>query len=165
VPAPTSTVLPSAAAPAVSPSPVALAAAPEPVDEPDGAAGRHARPEQAAPEAVGRAAARRAAEREPVGRREAGRRPASRGSAPVVRSAPDPALLEGIELPQGQATPEQAEAIADLMLSRLSIEESAQQLPSPDDFPGGRWAAAGAGLVAVLLVLLLVYAVVGAIVD
>ncbi|MCA0328401.1 MAG: hypothetical protein LCI03_00695 [Actinobacteria bacterium] len=167
--APTSTVLPSSSAAdqAAGGSAVALA---EPMA--DTSAGRHARPEEPAPAPAptgGRAAARRAAEREPVGRREAGRsasgrREAGRRSSPV-RTAPDPALLEGLELPQGEATPEQAEALAEAMLTRLAVQESGQSLPSPDDFPGGRWAAAAAGLVVVLLVLLLLYAVVGAILD
>jgi hypothetical protein len=164
VTAPTSTVLPSSSAydASVGGSAVALA---EPLADPsDPPSGRHARPEAPAPAPApaptptgGRAAARRAAEREPVGRREAGRR--------AVAVAPDPALLEGIDLPQGEATPEQAAAIADQLLSRLAVQESAQSLPSPDDFPGGRWAAAGAGLAVVVLVLLVLYAVVGAILD
>ncbi len=172
VTAPTSTVLPSSSAydASVGGSAVALA---EPLADPsDAPSGRHARPEEpaAAPApAGGRAAARRAAEREPVGRREAGRASTSSGRREAGRRAvavaPDPALLEGIDLPQGEATPEQAAAIADQMLSRLAVQESAQRLPSPDDFPGGRWAAAGAGLAVVVLVLLVLYAVVGAIVD
>jgi hypothetical protein len=174
VTAPTSTVLPSSSAydASVGGSAVALA---EPLADPSAApSGRHARPEEPAPAPApaptgGRAAARRAAEREPVGRREAGRAATGSGRREAGRRtvavAPDPALLEGIDLPQGEATPEQAAAIADQLLSRLAVQESAQSLPSPDDFPGGRWAAAGAGLAVVVLVLLVLYAVVGAILD
>jgi len=109
------------------------------------ASGRHAK------EPVGRREAPRpAAAREPVGRREARR----------ATQTLDPSLvLEGIDLPSGEATPDQVEEIADRMLARLAVAEPQARVLDPADLPGGKWgfaAAAGAGVLAVMLLLLTV---------
>jgi hypothetical protein len=67
------------------------------------------------------------------------------------------AVLEGLDLPQGgEATPEQVEAIAEQMLSRLSVTEPQSRVLDPSELPGGKWglaAACGLGFFVILLVL------------
>lgn len=140
---------------------------PRPVDDVLPASTRSAAPTAGAriaeePEPVGRReAGRHAKEPEPIGRREAGRREAGRGSA--TRTLDRTADLEGIEIPTGEVAPEQVDEIADQMLARLAVSERSRRMFDPDDVPGGRWTVAGAGGVVVLLVLLSLYAILGAI--
>ena len=132
-----------------------------PVDDVLPSSGRQAPPSPGArvaeePEPVGRReAGRHAKEPEPVGRREAGRRTTTR----TLERAVD---LEGIEIPQGEVPPEKVDELADQMLARLAVSERRQRFFDPDDVPGGKWTVAAAGGVAVVLVLLSLFAVLGA---
>lgn len=111
--------------------------------------GRHAK------EPVGRREApalRPPAAREPVGRRES-----RRGTQTM-----DPSLvLEGIELPQGEASADEVEEIADRMLARLAMAEPKPRVLDPSDLPGGKWAFAAAAGTAVVAVMLLLFTLLG----
>jgi hypothetical protein len=88
------------------------------------------------------------------------------GSGRRTPSRPRAAALDlgDLELPApGDATPEQVDQLADQMLSHLAVSEPQPRLLDPDDFPGGRWGFAGAGLVTILVVLLVLYTVAGVI--
>jgi len=177
------TVTPSASvvlpgAPTVVPVPSASGAAPDAVsgstitDEPR-PSGRHsaervAQPAVAEPSYAGSAGwdgpdARAAASSDGVGagRTRAAARTASRGkhaaggrTSPV---APDLAHLDPITLPASdKVTPEEVDAIADQMLSRLAILEERPRLLDPDDLPGGKWGFIGGGMLAVIVVVLAV---------
>lgn len=107
-------------------------------------AGRHAK------EPVGR---REAPRREPVGRREA-----RRGTQTM-----DPSLvLEGIDIPDGEASPDEVEEMADRMLARLAMAEPKSRVLDPSDLPGGKWAFAAAAGTAVVAVMLLLFTILGA---
>ena len=84
-----------------------------------------------------------------------------RRSAPPARSG---AVLDVADLTlavPGDATPEQVDEIADQMLTHLALVEPQPQLFDPDDFPGGRWGFAGAGLIATIVILLVIYTILG----
>ena len=60
-------------------------------------------------------------------------------------------------IPQSDTvTPEEVDAIADQMLSRLAIVEERPRLLDPDDLPGGKWGFIGGGMLAVIVVVLAV---------
>lgn len=86
-----------------------------------------------------------------------------RRSSPPARTGTSAALdLADLELPAaGDATPEQVDELADQMLTRLAITEPRATLLDPDDFPGGKWGLAGAGLVAMIVILLVLYTILG----
>jgi hypothetical protein len=119
---------------------------PDPDDPDEAPHGRRARPEDSS--RVGRSS--RVAE----GRRSSGRHASGARQAPVVR---DLSHLEPIEIPSAdEATPEQVDAIAEQMLTRLAITEPRPRLLDPDDLPGGKWGVIAGGMLAVLVVLLAV---------
>lgn len=101
-----------------------------------------------------------AAEPAPAGRRSrVADRPQGRHASGGRAAAPSRELasLEPVELPATDAvTPEEVDAIADRMISRLAIVEERPRLLDPDDLPGGKWGLIGGGMVAVILVLLAV---------
>jgi hypothetical protein len=83
-----------------------------------------------------------------------GRHASGGRTAPVVH---DQTLLDPIVLPQSDTvTPEEVDAIADQMLSRLAIVEERPRLLDPDDLPGGKWGFIGGGMLAVIVVVLAV---------
>lgn len=85
-----------------------------------------------------------------------------RGPAPVRRPAPSALALDDLELPApGAATADQVDELADQMLTRLAMTEPQPRLFDPDDFPGGRWGLAGAGLIAMIVILLVLYTILG----
>ena len=94
----------------------------------------------------------------PSGRHAAGsgRRPTPRAAGPD-RVPSQVAVLEGLDLTEGgRATPEQVEALAAQMLSRLSVTEPQSRVLDPDELPGGKWgfaAACGLGFLVLILVL------------
>jgi len=93
----------------------------------------------------GRAAARATAR----GKHAAGGR-----TAPSVQ---DLASLDPITIATSEkVTPEEVDAIADQMLSRLAILEERPRLLDPDDLPGGKWGFIGGGMLAVIVVVLAV---------
>lgn len=110
-----------------------------------------------APEPVGRReAGRHARTPEPVGRREAGRRAApTRTLDPTVE----------LDLPQGPVAPEELDEIAEQMLAQLAVAERNQRRVDIDDVPGGKWMVAAVGGVVVLVVLLSVFAIIGAVLS
>ena len=65
-------------------------------------------------------------------------------------------------IPPGEVPPEKVDELADQMLARLAVSERRQRFFDPDDVPGGKWTVAAAGGVAVVLVLLSLFAVLGA---
>jgi hypothetical protein len=89
-----------------------------------------------------------------------------RAAAPSARTARSGAVLDVADLmlpAPGEATAEQVDELADQMLTRLALVEPQPHLFDPDDFPGGRWGFAGAGLVAVIVILLVIYTILGVI--
>jgi hypothetical protein len=122
------------------------------LDDDPAPVGRHSRQEAPAADA----AARPSRALPPRGK-HAGTR---RTSPPARRSVPTLALDE-LELPVGEATAEQVDELADQMLTHLALTEPQPRLLDPDDFPGGRWGLAGAGLVAMIVILLVLYTVLG----
>ena len=83
------------------------------------------------------------------------------------RAAPNPgaAVLDGIELPSGEVTPEEVDALADRMLTRLAVTETRAGVLDPADLPGGKWGFAAAVMAAVVLLLLALSTVVGLVVN
>ena len=57
------------------------------------------------------------------------------------------------------------EALADELLAQLSASVQRPALLHPDDFPGGKWGMASAGTAGVIVVLLIVYALLGAVIN
>jgi hypothetical protein len=113
-----------------------------------------------APEPVGRReAGRHARTPEPVGRREAGR-PA--GDAVPMRTL-DPS--GELDLPEGPVAPDQLDEIAEQMLAQLAVAERNQRRVDVDDVPGGKWTVAAVGGVLVVVVLLSVFAILGAVLS
>lgn len=113
-----------------------------------------------APEPVGRReAGRHARTPEPVGRREAGRRAAETGTTRTVDLPPE------VELPVGPVAPDELDEIAEQMLAQLAVAERNQRRVDVDDVPGGKWAVAAVGGVLVVVVLLSVFAILGAILS
>ncbi|MFC6238786.1 hypothetical protein [Longivirga aurantiaca] len=108
---------------------------------------------------------------EPVGRREAGRH--AKQPAPVGRrqagarvdTIDRSADLEGLDIPTGEVRPEQVDELADQMLARLAVTERRQRMFDPDDVPGGRWTVALVGGTLTLLLMLSVFAVLGALLS
>jgi hypothetical protein len=90
---------------------------------------------------------------------------ARRSPAPARRASVPTLSLDELELPAGEATAEQVDELADQMLTHLALTEPQPRLLDPDDFPGGRWGLAGAGLVATIVILLVLYTVLGVIVG
>ena len=89
-------------------------------------------------------------------------RPPSRSAEPV----PVEFVLEGIELPEkGDVTPEQVDALAAQMLTRLAVTETRPTVLDPNDLPGGKWLFALGVMVAVVVVLLAVGTIVGLVVG
>jgi hypothetical protein len=86
-----------------------------------------------------------------------------RAPAPARRTSVPTLALDELELPAGEATAEQVDELADQMLTHLALTEPQPRLLDPDDFPGGRWGLAGAGLVAMIVILLVLYTVLGVI--
>lgn len=120
-------------------------------------------------EPVGRHSRRDPAPERPV-RREPG--PASQpGGRRAVRGAPSTSSLatlelDGVVIPQGQVvSPEEAEALADQLIARLALSEPRPRVLDPSDIPGGRWTLVGGGMAAVLALLLVVFTVLGAVLD
>ncbi len=62
-------------------------------------------------------------------------------------------------------TPEQVDALADQLLSRLAVTENRPNVLDPDDLPGGKWGFAAAVTGAIVVVLLAVGTVVGPLVN
>lgn len=122
--------------------------------------GRHAAHVPAAPErprSSGAMTGRHAASR---GRSVA--RPSVRGAAPVSGGA----VLDGIELPSGgDVTPEQVDALAEQMLTRLAVTEARPTVLDLDDVPGGKWGFAAAVMTAVIVVLLAVGTIAGLVLN
>lgn len=93
-----------------------------------------------------------------------GKHAGSRRAPVAARRTSVPTLaLDELELPAGEATPEQVDELAEQMLTHLALTEPQPRLLDPDDFPGGRWGLAGAGLVAMIVILLVLYTVLGVI--
>jgi hypothetical protein len=125
---------------------------PDPDDPGEAPHGRRARPEDSS--RVGRSSRVADSGRAVEGRRSSGRHASGARQAPVVR---DLSHLEPIEIPSAdEATPEQVDAIAEQMLTRLAITEPRPRLLDPDDLPGGKWGVIAGGMLAVLVVLLAV---------
>ncbi len=77
-------------------------------------------------------------------------------------SAPSAAPVEGIELPaDGQATPEEVEALAAQMLSRLAIHDPRPHVFDPAEMPGGKWGFAAACTLGIVVVLAVFGALIG----
>lgn len=102
--------------------------------------------------------------KEPVGRREAPRRePAGRREARRNTQTLDPSLvLEGIDLPDADATPDEVDEIADRMIARLAMAEPKSRVLDPSDLPGGKWVFAAVAGTAVVGVMLLLFTLLGA---
>jgi hypothetical protein len=116
--------------------------------------GRHSR--QAAPAATHEARPSRALA--PRGKHTG----SGRRSSAHARTGNVAALaLADLELPAGEATPEQVDELAEQMLTHLAVTEPQSRLLDPDDFPGGKWGLAGAGLVATIVILLVLYTILG----
>jgi len=93
-------------------------------------------------------------------------RPTGRTPARSVAPPPVDPVLEGIDLPKpGEATPEQVEALAERMLSRLAATESRPQLIDPRDLPGGPWGFSAAVMAVIVVVLLGVATIIGVVLS
>ncbi len=111
----------------------------------------------------------------PSGRHAAGSRAASRSTSrpeprSTARSGGRRSRSSGVDLVDelvvpDDATPEEVEAVADRMLDRLAIATPRPHLLDPGDLPGGKWGVAAAGTLAVILVLLVLYTILGFIVG
>jgi hypothetical protein len=101
-----------------------------------------------------------AAAAQPGGRAAARRAAAARGrhasGGATRRSASYDASDLPLEIPAAaEATPEQVDAIAEQMLTRLAIDEPRSKLVNPDDLPGGKWGVIVGGMAAVIAGLIL----------
>lgn len=93
------------------------------------------------------------------GRHARGREPAPRTRARAARAAAVP--FEPLDLEGRELAPEEVDAIADQMLDQLAVTETRPRFFDPDDLPGGRVAfMAGLGL-AVVVVLVALYTILG----
>jgi hypothetical protein len=132
-------------------------------DEDDAPVGRHSRRAPDVEAALTAPATPRPSRALPPRGKHAGS--ARRTSTPRPRPDLAAALpLDELVLPaDGTATPEQVDELADQMLTHLALTEPQPRLLDPDDFPGGRWGLAAAGLVAMIVILLVLYTVLGVI--
>jgi len=109
--------------------------------------------------------------RHATGGRSAERQAGSRTPAPSGRAAartsgrrarPASGDLAVVDLPE-DATPEEVAAAADRMLDQLAVTTPRPRLLDPDDLPGGKWGMAAAGTLAVLVVMLVIWTMLGAV--
>jgi hypothetical protein len=93
------------------------------------------------------------------GRHAAGRRPAP----PRRRERAAVILDEPLDL--GDVAPEDVDEVAEKMLSRLAATEERTRFLNPDDLPGGKAVFIAGAAFAVLVVLIVLYTILGAILD
>ena len=93
-------------------------------------------------------------------------RPSRRTPEPGVAPPSAGLVLEGIDLPKpGAATPQEVEALADRMLSRLAATEARPQVIDPHDLPGGPWGFSAAVMAVIVVLVLGVATIVGLVVS
>ncbi|MFN8158090.1 MAG: hypothetical protein U0R68_11775 [Candidatus Nanopelagicales bacterium] len=94
------------------------------------------------------------------GGRHARGRASARRSRPTVTAA-SLAPIEPLDLEGRELAPEEVDEIADQMLTQLAVSEPQQRFFDPDELPGGKFVfMAGLGL-AIIVVLVVLYTVLG----